>query len=778
MELIIFRDQKEVGRLRLSEGTFSIGRGLHNTIALDDQSISRRHARIRVEADSVIAQDLCSANGTFLAGKPLTQAALEDGDVLEVGPFQVQVHFSDDDFVDHSLDRTQRVNIHTLQSLEEAEIEEDVSQRTVDGRIEAIEAGDEEDIPTADTEGGDQAAEYMAPHDLFGLSGKDALAKAKHEPRPQTSSSHESIYPDADDAWEESEDVEELDESDLEYGPGGVRFSTNAPVLPNTPNIAPKLPLAGRQTDEEPAIDPDAPRLEVRQGMAVRKAFELGRGTSFIGRAEEMEIVLLETNASRRHAAVFWEEDTYILRDLWSLNGLLVNGERVTAARLKPGDRIQIGDTVLEFVWPARATGEPQQAQPVDSEPVPVEDEDPPPPLPFIPPPPRASSLTETVPELRTPTTVQPEAAQRPSLSWGPPAAFFVLLLVGAAALAVFVGKSGSDGLQQQSSPGVELPPPPELPLSVRGQLARAEAGLADGDYEKALDHVHAAQAVAPASTGVRHMVQKVYEARALHRMEVGLSAALHDLEVAQDEATPPEGTDATPVMDPVVAITQGQEAVQETPAHRPTSSKMAGESPKQTVLKKTHSASTTKKPAKTSGVATSPSSSFAARGSKVDQKVSRYYRQAKQARKQGQLVRAVTLYRKAQKQDPYRESALYYQIEDEIQQVRSKLIEKSRPLVADAIALSDRGALAEARVLLEKAVKLAPDYTLAQARLKTVKRQILRQVAWELSRGERLEQDAQTSEARAAYEKVLKLEPNPKSEAHQAAAARLKALE
>jgi signal transduction histidine kinase len=68
-----------------------------------------------------------------------------------------------------------------------------------------------------------------------------------------------------------------------------------------------------------------------------------------IGRGH-VEVVLAETDVSRRHARIAFGERGFEIEDLCSSNGTHVNGLRVvTPVPLRIGDRIQIGRTVLVF---------------------------------------------------------------------------------------------------------------------------------------------------------------------------------------------------------------------------------------------------------------------------------------------------------------------------------------------------------------------------------------------------------------------------------------------
>lgn len=62
-----------------------IGRHPSNDLSLDQDSVSRRHARVLWQAESWQAIDLGSTNGTFINDVRITQCKLDDGDQLRVG---------------------------------------------------------------------------------------------------------------------------------------------------------------------------------------------------------------------------------------------------------------------------------------------------------------------------------------------------------------------------------------------------------------------------------------------------------------------------------------------------------------------------------------------------------------------------------------------------------------------------------------------------------------------------------------------------------------------
>nr|MDQ2999383.1 clostripain-related cysteine peptidase [Chloroflexota bacterium] len=74
------------------------------------------------------------------------------------------------------------------------------------------------------------------------------------------------------------------------------------------------------------------------------------------GRNADNTIVFAGGRASRRHAEVRRDGGEYLLSDLGSSNGTLVNGQRLTAPhRLRHGDMFEIGDDAFRFDAPAPA---------------------------------------------------------------------------------------------------------------------------------------------------------------------------------------------------------------------------------------------------------------------------------------------------------------------------------------------------------------------------------------------------------------------------------------
>jgi len=73
-----------------------------------------------------------------------------------------------------------------------------------------------------------------------------------------------------------------------------------------------------------------------------------------IGRDAGNDIVVNHDRISRLHAVITKEGSHYRITDQNSLNGILVNGQKVTSALIRPGDKVSLGG-IVELDWNAVA---------------------------------------------------------------------------------------------------------------------------------------------------------------------------------------------------------------------------------------------------------------------------------------------------------------------------------------------------------------------------------------------------------------------------------------
>lgn len=99
----------------------------------------------------------------------------------------------------------------------------------------------------------------------------------------------------------------------------------------------------GHQVSGPPGVRPV--RLVANDG----RSYPLSIGSTVIGRGDQANLRLPDVGISRRHARLDYDGAQVVLTDLGSTNGTLVNGQRVSAVALNPGDMIQLGTTTLTF---------------------------------------------------------------------------------------------------------------------------------------------------------------------------------------------------------------------------------------------------------------------------------------------------------------------------------------------------------------------------------------------------------------------------------------------
>jgi adenylate cyclase len=71
-----------------------------------------------------------------------------------------------------------------------------------------------------------------------------------------------------------------------------------------------------------------------------------------LGRHPDNQVQVLDRIASKEHCEIFREGETFSIRDLGSLNGTFVNGERIQQRALHSGDEIMVGSTRIVFEQP------------------------------------------------------------------------------------------------------------------------------------------------------------------------------------------------------------------------------------------------------------------------------------------------------------------------------------------------------------------------------------------------------------------------------------------
>ncbi len=90
-------------------------------------------------------------------------------------------------------------------------------------------------------------------------------------------------------------------------------------------------------------------RLMCLTGPNKGESYVLVGNRIVVGRGEKTDIRLNDTKSSREHAEITKVGENYVVTDLGSQNGILVNDQKSKQATFKEGDKLIIGQTVLKF---------------------------------------------------------------------------------------------------------------------------------------------------------------------------------------------------------------------------------------------------------------------------------------------------------------------------------------------------------------------------------------------------------------------------------------------
>jgi len=119
--------------------------------------------------------------------------------------------------------------------------------------------------------------------------------------------------------------------------------------LEPAPSTTMIYPARALEEQAPAAASPPPPALEVVTLTLGWHAHPITSRSFVIGRSRECDLRVTDGNASRRHAEIVREGDTFVLVDLGSTNGTELNGRRISREELTDSDRITIGATDLVF---------------------------------------------------------------------------------------------------------------------------------------------------------------------------------------------------------------------------------------------------------------------------------------------------------------------------------------------------------------------------------------------------------------------------------------------
>jgi pSer/pThr/pTyr-binding forkhead associated (FHA) protein len=119
-------------------------------------------------------------------------------------------------------------------------------------------------------------------------------------------------------------------------------------IVPSAEAIEP----TGAESESEPPVAASGTHagLIISRRDRFERVLQWDADRLCLGRAVECDVVLSAAEVSRNHTLLVREGDTYEVRDLESINGTWVNGEKISRRVLEVGDVIRVDEFELTFV--------------------------------------------------------------------------------------------------------------------------------------------------------------------------------------------------------------------------------------------------------------------------------------------------------------------------------------------------------------------------------------------------------------------------------------------
>jgi pSer/pThr/pTyr-binding forkhead associated (FHA) protein len=95
LRIILKFNSNVLKELKIDQDEIIIGRDPGNDIQIDNEAVSREHARIIRGPNYYLIEDLNSTNGTFVNGKKINKKFLQEVDEISIGKHSLQVVLED-----------------------------------------------------------------------------------------------------------------------------------------------------------------------------------------------------------------------------------------------------------------------------------------------------------------------------------------------------------------------------------------------------------------------------------------------------------------------------------------------------------------------------------------------------------------------------------------------------------------------------------------------------------------------------------------------------------
>ena len=358
-QLVVSRDGAVLKSFALNDSLLA-GRGEGCGVWLNDRAVSREHALFRRTGQAVQVESRSQFGALSVNGQLVTQAILNDRDIVQIGPYALRLNLRrvPDAAAPTETATSNPSGAAPSKAVNALEKEGPLGSGKVPSpqsrpKAEAVNGKsvtqDGAEIVGSEAESKDPSPDPIGAVDELELSAPAAAAEGG--PGPSEEEPALSIL-DGIETAAPPEGVAEPQYVLGEEGPSPLEVANPAPGAPPAVLEAPSQ-LSQALDENAPTRELSARRvlatLTFKAGEANATDYALEGAEVAIGRDPTCQIILQDKKSSRRHCLIQREGVRFFLKDLETVNGTYLNGERITEALLSGGDLIRIGSTEFSF---------------------------------------------------------------------------------------------------------------------------------------------------------------------------------------------------------------------------------------------------------------------------------------------------------------------------------------------------------------------------------------------------------------------------------------------
>lgn len=329
MDRLVIVTRKFTKEFKIPSTEITIGRSLENTLCLNDETISRCHAKILVRDGRYIIVDMGSYNGTIINGQKIganSEFPLSHNDQIVIGDYQLVCKFDEPsgEKPEGSLTDEPGLDLDAISGDEELAVPAS-SAISDDMDLDAITFV--EDPPAASLPG-----QQMPP-------ALDTKQTVRYK-TPEGQTTPEEVPLKSVNPFVHASDSEIKNVMDSHS-----RATRRMPVF-EEPKELPRV------TEEEDASLEELASLDaklVADFEGREKIHPLSFPVITLGRGKENDIVLPHFSVSKFHSEIRYEEGEFVLYDLNTTNGTMVNDSMIQRCVLTHEDAINFGQVFALF---------------------------------------------------------------------------------------------------------------------------------------------------------------------------------------------------------------------------------------------------------------------------------------------------------------------------------------------------------------------------------------------------------------------------------------------